>query len=313
MRILNTHVIGCASHAYVIAEEWGKLPANMAYGYTHGVCVDSQDNVYVHHTGKDPVIVFDRDGRFLTSWGKEFEGGAHGFYLHQDQDGKEYLYFTDRLRALLVKTTTDGTLIWEQGQPDRPDLYDASRRYVPTDVCVAPNGDIYVADGYGQYYIHQYNAEGSYIRSWGGRGSEPGQLLEPHGISVNLRGKEPELYVADRRNHRIQVFTLEGQHKRFMEHNLDLPCSFYFFGDEVYIPDLDSRVTILDKNDRLITHLGEDQQAYKQQGWPNLPKAYLRPDKFSSPHGVCVDSRGDVYVVEWTAQGRLTKLIRQRE
>lgn len=74
MRILNTHVIGCASHAYVIAEGWGKLPANMAYGYTHGVCVDSQDNVYVHHTGKEPVIVFDRDGRFLTSWGKEFEG-----------------------------------------------------------------------------------------------------------------------------------------------------------------------------------------------------------------------------------------------
>lgn len=223
------------------------------------------------------------------------------------------MYFTDRLRGLLVKTTTDGTLIWEQGQPDRPDLYDASRRYVPTDVCVAPNGDIYVADGYGQYYIHQYNAEGSYIRSWGGRGSDPGQLLEPHGISVNLRGNEPELYVADRRNHRIQVFTLDGQHKRFMEHNLDLPCSFYFFGDEVYIPDLDSRVTILDKNDRLITHLGEDQQAYKQQGWPNLPKAYFRPDKFSSPHGVCVDSRGDVYVVEWTAEGRLTKLIRQRE
>ncbi|NHN35211.1 hypothetical protein [Paenibacillus agricola] len=310
---MKQQVIGCASHSYEIADGWGKLPANLTYGYTHGVCVDSQDNVYVHNTGKDAVIVFDRAGRFLTSWGQEFEGGAHGFYLHKDQDGKEYLFCTDTKRGLLAKMTLDGKLIWEKGQPDRPNLYGGERRYVPTDVCVAPNGDIYVADGYGQYYVHHYNSEGGYIRSWGGRGSEPGQLLEPHGISVNLRGHEPELYVADRRNHRIQVFTMNGQHKRFMEHNLDLPCSFYFFGDEVYIPDLDSRVTILDKDDRLITHLGEDQQAYKQKGWPNLPKAYFRPDKFSSPHGVCVDSRGDMYVVEWISEGRLTKLIRQVE
>jgi DNA-binding beta-propeller fold protein YncE len=308
----ETFVIGSASHSYEIAENWGRLPINIAYGYTHGVCVDAEDNVYVHNTGKDAVVVFNREGHFLASWGGEFEGGAHGFYLHQDPEGKEYLYFTDTKRRLLVKTTLDGKTVWEQGQPDRPDLYDAERRYIPTDVCIAPNGDIYVADGYGQYYIHHYNAEGGYIQSWGGRGSEPGQLLEPHGISVNLRGAEPELYVADRRNHRIQVFTLDGQHKRFMEHNLDLPCSFYFWRDEVYIPDLDSRVTILDKDDRLITHLGEDQQAYKQKGWPNLPKDNFRPDKFSSPHGVCVDSHGDVYIVEWISDGRLTKLIRRQ-
>lgn len=99
---------------------------------------------------------------------------------------------------------------------------------------------------------------------------------------------------------------------RFVEHNLDLPCSFYFFGDEVYLPDLHSRVTILDANDRLITHLGEDQQAYKQQGWPNLPKSYYRPDRFSSPHGICVDSKGNVYLAEWISDGRVTKLVRQR-
>ncbi|NRF95369.1 hypothetical protein HQN89_31325 [Paenibacillus frigoriresistens] len=81
--------------------------------------------------------------------------------------------------------------------------------------------------------------------------------------------------------------------------------------DEVYLPDLNSRITVLDSEDRLITHLGEDQQAYKQQGWPNLPKSYYRPDKFSSPHGVCVDSQGNVYVAEWISDGRVTKLVRQ--
>lgn len=304
--------IGSATHLYEVAQGWGKLPEHITLGYTHGICVDKDDNVYLHHTGKNSVVIFDREGNYLNSWGDEFEGGAHGFYLHTDADGIEYLYFTDTRRALLVKTTLDGKVLLEVGQPDRPDLYDDERKYVPTDVCVAPNGDIYVADGYGQFYVHQYDASGNYIRSWGGRGSEAGQLIEPHGISINLRGEEPEIYVADRRNHRIQVFTLDGQHKRFMEHNLDLPCSFYFFKDEVYIPDLDSRITVLDKDDRLITHLGEDQQAYKQQGWPNLPKDYYRPDKFSSPHGVCVDSHSDVYVVEWISDGRLTKLIRQK-
>lgn len=305
-------VIGNASHAYEVVQGWGALPAGMAFGYTHGICVDAADNVYVHHTGTPSVVVFDQDGRFLTAWGERFAGGAHGFYLHRQADGQQHLYCTDTKRAVVVQTTLGGEVLLELGLPPRPDLYDAQRRYTPTDVCVGPDGDIYVADGYGQYYIHQFSAGGEYRRTWGGRGSAPGQLIEPHGISLNPRGAEPELYVADRRNHRIQVFTLDGRHKRFMDHNLDLPCSFYFFGDEVYIPDLNSRVTILDGQDRLITHLGEDQQAYKQAGWPNLPKSYFRPDKFSSPHGVCVDSQGNVYVAEWISDGRITKLQRQR-
>ncbi|MBM7565433.1 hypothetical protein [Paenibacillus sacheonensis] len=305
-------VIGSATHSYEVASGWGKLPEGITYGYTHGIVVDENDNVYVHNTSKDSVVVFDKDGNFKTSWGAEFEGGAHGFYLHRDNDGVEYLYFADTNRSLVVKTTLNGDVLLEIGTPDRPDLYDTERRYVPTDVCVAPNGDIYVSDGYGQYHIHHYDAKGTYIRTFGGRGSEPGKVIEPHGISINLRGSEPEVYVADRGNGRIQVFTLEGEHKRFVDHNLDRPCSFYFFGDEVYLPDLDSRITVLDSEDRLITHLGEDQKAYKQEGWPNLPKSYYRPDKFSSPHGVCVDSQGNVFVAEWIFDGRITKLIRQK-
>ena len=95
-------------------------------------------------------------------------------------------------------------------------------------------------------------------------------------ISVDLRRGEPELYVADRGNHRIQVFTLDGQFKRTFDHDMDMPCSFYFYKDEMYFPDLYSRVTVFDKYDRLVTHLGEDRQAKYQEGWPNLDKAYYR-------------------------------------
>lgn len=302
--------MGNGTHTYEVAEGWAKLPEGVQLGYTHGVVVDSRDNVYVHNRSKDAVIVFDREGNFLHSWGEPFAQGAHGMFL-SNENGREYLYLADEVRHIVVKTTLDGKELFTLGVPDLPNVYDTPEKYRPTDTAVAPNGDIYICDGYGQSWIHQYRADGSHVRSWGGKGSEPGKLNCPHGLWVDTRGSEPLLYVADRGNHRIQVFTLDGEHVRLITEDIDYPCCFYQYGDEMYIPDLHSRVTILDRNDKLITHLGEDAEAWKKQGWPNRPASERSPDRFVSPHAVCVDSRGDVYVVEWVADGRLTKLVRQ--
>jgi len=301
--------LGNTVRSYNLVQGWAKLPADLDFGYTHGIVVDQEDNVYVFHTGKPSIFKFNQDGQFLEAWGEEFEGGAHGFHMNKEQDG-EYLYVTDTTRCNVVKMDLSGKHLLTLETPDRADIYNEELKFVPTDVAVSASGDIYVADGYGQSWIHQYTAAGEYIRSWGGNGTEDGQLNCPHGISIDIRSGEEEVYVADRGNHRIQVFTLQGDFKRVIVDDLDMPCSFYFQGDEVYIPDLDSRITIFDKNDRLICHLGEDQQAYKQTGWPNLPKSYYRDNKFSSPHGVCVDSQGSVYVAEWIVDGRVTKLSR---
>lgn len=302
--------VGNGSHVYEIAEDWGSLPEGIEYGYTHGVVVDSRDRVYVFNTSRDAVIVFDSNGTFLNSWGEEFAKGAHGMFLSKEGE-TEYLYLTDIVRRIVVKTTLVGEVIMTLGLPDVPDVYDTDNKYRPTDVAVAPNGDIYVCDGYGQFWIHHYNRDGKLIRSWGGKGSEAGKLECPHGIWVDTRGPEPVVYVADRRNQRIQIFTLEGEHARFITDDIDFPCSFYQFHDEMYIPDLHSRVTILDNNDKLITHLGEDQEAWQKEGWPRRPASERKADKFVSPHALCVDSHSNVYVVEWVPDGRLTKLIRQ--
>jgi len=306
---MSKSVLGNGKYTYEVVPGWAKLPDHLQFGYTHGIVVDELDNVYVFHTGKPSILKFDRHGNFLSAWGEEFEGGAHGFYLHKEEQG-EFLYVTDTSRGIVVKMTLNGEHVLTLGTPDRADLYNEEKKYVPTDVAVGPNGDIYASDGYGQSWVHQYSANGAYIRSWGGLGAGVGQLNCPHGISVDGRSGEPEIYVADRGNHRIQVFTLDGEFKRMLDDDMDMPCNFYFFGEEVYFPDLNSRVTIFDRNDRLITHLGEDQQAYKQKGWPNLPKSYYRSNKFSSPHGICVDSKGSIYVAEWIHDGRVTKLAR---
>ena len=223
--------------------------------------------------------------KFESLFLRKGTGGAHGFYLHKEAGG-EFLYVTDTAKGIMVKTTLTGEHLLTIGTPDLPEIYDAERKFVPTDVAVGLNGDIYISDGYGQSWVHQYNALGDYIRSWGGKGSEIGKFDCPHGISVDLRRGEPELYVADRGNHRIQVFTLDGQFKRTFDHDMDMPCSFYFYKDEIYFPDLYSRVTVFDKYDRLVTHLGEDRQAKSQEGWPNLDKAYLsrKQIQFSAWH-----------------------------
>lgn len=308
--------VGSGSHTYEWQDDWAKLPSHVKLGRTHGVVVDHQDNVFVFNTSKDAVVKLDRQGKFLGSWGEAFAEGAHGMYL-SNESGTEYLYLTDISRHCVKKTTLDGKEIHTLPAPPLPQVYEVPGHYAPTDTAVAPNGDVYVCDGYGMHWIHQYNRNGQYIRSWGGKGSEPGQMSCPHGIWIDTRGAEPLVYVADRANVRIQKFTLDGKHVGFVQGMFRHPCCFYEHNGEMVMPDLYGRVTILDKNDRLITHLGDsepfDRPGLPKEnipGWPNFPRESQKAGQFISPHAACVDSHGDIYVGEWVIGGRLTKLVR---
>jgi DNA-binding beta-propeller fold protein YncE len=302
-------VLGSGSHKYEVAEGWGRLPEGVRYGYTHGVAVDSQQRIIIHNQSKDSVILFDRKGKFIKSWGPEFEKGAHGLTLHRE-GGTDYVYLADYARHIVVKATVDGETVWTLRYPQEPDVYSSEDQYKPTNVAVASNGDVYVADGYGLSWIHQYDSKARYIRSWGGKGKDAGQLDCPHGIWVDTRGANPVLTVADRSNQRLQLFTMDGKHAGFVNDELRRPCHFDQYKDELYIPDLWGRVTIFDKNNRLITHLGDNPEVWKAKGYPNLPQEQRIQGKFISPHSAAVDSDGNIYVVEWISDGRVTKLRR---
>ncbi len=250
-------VLGSGAHTYEVTHDWGELPRDIQYGNTHGVCEDSHGRIYIHHTvyatskKQDSMVVFDHKGKFVKSWGREFKGGAHGLYIRRE--GKdEFLYLCDIKRGLVVKTTLDGEEIFTLGYPKEAEPYSKPgpdgkpRKYSPTNLAVAPNGDFYVGDGYGSSYINQYNSKGEYIRTFGGPGNAAGQLLCPHGIIVDTRGSRPILVVADRTNKRIQRFTLQGEHIDFL-YGTNAPCHFNIFknGDMV-VPDLFARVTLMD-------------------------------------------------------------------
>jgi hypothetical protein len=312
-------VVGTGAHTFEVYHDWGELPGAIQYGNTHGVCEDAQGQIYIHHTVNatserhDSMVVFDRQGRFVKSWGREFEGGAHGLHIRKE-GSREFLYLCDTKRALVVKATPDGEVVWTLGYPKESPRYllDAdgkpATKYSPTNVAIASNGDVYVADGYGSSYITQYDQHGAFIRTFGGKGKDAGQLDCPHGLIVDERGKEPVLLVADRGNRRLQTFSLDGKHLAFYE-GTNAPCHFHPYKGVMVVPDLFARVTLVDQANAPIVHLGDN----GIDSWKELrkgPREAFPAGKFVCPHGAMFDHEGNIFVVEWVEVGRVTKLKR---
>lgn len=306
---MDAMVMGAGEHTYEWVEGWAKIPAGVSLGYTHGVAEDSQGRIIVHNQSKDAVVFFDPEGNFISSWGAEFQEGAHGLTLSRE-DSAEFLYLADIARHAVYKTTLEGEQVWALGWPREAGVYEKEDEYTPTNVAVAPNGDFYAADGYGKGYIHQYNKDAEYIRTWGGPGDGPGQMNCPHGVWVDTRGAEPVVIVADRGNVRLQIFTLNGELLEIISHDLLHPCHFDQRGADLLIPDLFGRLTIFGADNQLITHLGENAGVEKIEEYPNLPRSQREPGKFISPHMACWDRHGGIFAVEWISDGRITKLRR---
>jgi hypothetical protein len=310
-------VLGTGSHVYEAHHDWGELPAGIRYGNTHGVVEDGQGRIYVHHTvhatseTADSMVVFDATGRFIKSWGKQFKGGAHGLHI-QKEGSTEFLYLCDTKRGLVVKATLDGEEVFTIGYPDQSDAYkpgsDGKKpKYSPTNLAIGRNRDLYVADGYGSSYVNQYNSKGEYIRTFGGKGTEIGKLDCPHGIILDKRGAEPVLAIADRGNSRIQRFTLDGRPIDVVA-GTNMPCHFSIFKNgDVVVPDLGARVTLMDRDNRLISHLGDDSTS-KWSDTRTQSRDHFISGKFVCPHGACFDHDGNIFVVEWVEVGRVTKL-----
>ena len=311
--------IGSGYHTYESVPGWGELPAGMKYGFGCGVIVDSKDRVYVTTRSESPcVTIFDRDGKLLESWSNDFaekvgystaqvKATAHCLYL--SKEGRhEFIYWTENIDdmkhpkfgARVYKTDLQGKVLYTIGNVAAENSTSQKFDWTnPTDVAVAHNGDIYVVDGYGSQRVSRFDKHFKHIKTMGGPGKEHGQFKTCHGIWINTLKHEPEVYIADRANGRIEVFSLALDYKRtVLDGVVRNPCCFYQHKDKIYIPDLANRVTIMDAQDQVVAHLG-DGKGQKDN--------HLNPALFAAPHAMCVDSRGDLYVVEWVDFGRPRK------
>lgn len=301
------------THTYEWVRGWGALPNGKSLGNTHGcIVVDREDRIYLATDSEDAVVVFDRDGRVLRTWGKDLAGGLHGMALVEEA-GEQRLLLAHIGRHQVLGATLAGEILWTLDYPKESGLYEKPEQYLPTSVAPLPGGGFLVADGYGTSWIHRYDGERRYVSSFGGPGSELGQLRTPHGIWVDTRGSAPVLLVADRENNRVQVFDLAGTPLREVKdvaHDLlRRPCHMHPFGDELVVADLAGRVTLLDSALGLVAHLGDNPDPGKRARNDVLP-AEWRDGEFISPHCANWDSQGNLYVTDWVSSGRLTKLAR---
>ena len=302
-------ILGDGAHKYEWIKGWAKLPEGMKYvGSTHGnVGVDAKDRVYFNTDSDNAVIIFEPDGTFVKGWGKEFRG-AHGMKIAKEGD-KEVLWLCSLGRSEVIKLTLDGEVLMTIPFPEKSGVYKAKGEYKPTGVAIAPNGDIYVGDGYGKSWVHQWNAKGEYIRSWDGSEREGGRFQTPHGVCLDLRASTPYLIVADRGRSRLQTFTLDGKFVSEAKEGLRSPCTLNILGDDIIVPDLQGRITILGKDNKLIAHLGENEDPKKRGNFGVAPEDW-KDGQFTAPHGATWDSKGDLYVEDWNKSGRINKMKR---
>lgn len=308
--------VGQGEFTYEWVEHWARIPdteSGRNNGRTHGIVTSENGDVLIFNQAQPGVLRVDSDGRLKNAWGDRF-GGAHGMSLSYNGD-VPVLWLTDQNSAEVVKTTIDGRTLLNLQRPDIP-AYQGGGRFVPTWVAVneerfGGNGDVWVTDGYGANFIHRYTKDGAYVASMNGTEGKAGAFACPHGIIFIPKSAGPELYIADRGNKRVQVYDPESKFKRsFGADFLNSPCGFVHRNGTVYIPELYARLAILDDRDRLVTYIGENETAPKSPGWPNLSAAQVLPGKFNSPHGMAVDSAGNLYIAEWILGGRITKLAR---
>jgi len=323
-------VIGEGAHRYEVLHHWAKLPDQFTWQTTHNVAVDKARNLYVIHEGKEElkdhpsIFVFDSEGKYVRSFGQQFQGGGHGLEV-REEDGREYLYVTAyQMHKTFAKMTLTGEIVWQKFAPMESGLYAAGEdtqpekvwgrdRFMPTNFAFTPDGGFFLSDGYGAWAIHRYDKDGKWLAKFGkpGPGKEDGQFNTPHGLWIDDRaGRDPSVVVADRANARLQWFTFNGAHIKTLD-GFILPANVDRFQDLLLVPDLSARLTLLDKDDNLI-HLGEDPE-WRAPVTADKNKMRTTPDqwvsgKFIHPHDACFDADGNIFVAEWVATGRVSKL-----
>lgn len=303
----NAVLIGHHHFKYRVNAGWG-IPPKGTYPVNdcHEMVMASNGLLYLlTNETQNNVLVYTKDGTVKTSWGNNYPGG-HGLTL-SNENGEEFLYITDTVRHQVIKTTLAGKELMIMDYPKEIAQYASADEYKPTETVIAPNGDIYVTDGYGRQFVIQYDSKGNYIRHWGGRGDGAGQFDCVHGIAIDNRNDEPALLITSRNHNALKRFTMDGIYLDTIHLPGSFICRPVVNGKNIYGAVFRSGhnqnfgsgyITVLDENDRVVSTPGGTGPVYMDG---ILQPQQKEGDTFIHPHDVCVDKDENLYIPQWNS------------
>ena len=301
-----SNIIGHGNMQYKVHKEWGvQDPSKIPVKDCHEMVQDAQGRlILLTNETKNNVLIYDKSGKVLRTWGSDFPG-AHGLTL-ADENDEQFLFITDTNRNQVFKTTLDGRIILKIDYPRETGAYDYPGQFKPTEVAVAPNGDFYIADGYGLDYVIQYNAQGEYIRHFAGKGDKAENVQNAHGVCVDTRSGTPVLLVTSRATQEFKRYTLDGKYIDTIPTPGAWICRPVIAGENLYFSVIvgqswdyyDGFVLAMDKDYKAISAPGGEAPVYKDGA--------LQPLKslgtwFMNPHDVCIDEEENIYVPQWNS------------
>lgn len=303
---------GNGEWSYQVVSGWGALPAGTAFGGTHGaIAQDKAGNIYVSTQSDTGVLVYNFDGHLLRRIATSYPE-IHSM-VFATEGGEEFIYATVQKGTpqenwLFLKMKTDGHVVLKITAPPEAG-FKSPNEWRITAALPAPDGSIFIANGYGDSRIFRFDKNGNYKASYSEKGSGEGQLDCSHGLSLDTRYDQPLLLVCDRENRRLCHFDLDGRYVRTVTQHLRRPCQASFLGDYAVISELEGRATVLDRDNVPVAFLGDNPDKAQWAKYELDPRA-INAALFSAAHGCYIDSGKNIFVSDWNQTGRITKLAK---
>ena len=281
-------------------------PGDKPLGACHGgLVIDKAGNFYVTTDTPRGIVVYSPAGKFVRA----FEPTRiHGLEIRAE-NGVEYIYGARPSDHEVIKIKLDGENVWTIQFPAEAGIYKEAKEFNPCAVTVAPDGSIFVADGYGKNYVLKYDKDRKFVKAFGGPGEAEGKFKTCHGIGLDTRLGKPLLLVCNRNNNRVEYWDLDGNFVKVIQKDLRMPAAVHIRGDYALFPELQGRVTVLDKEGHIVAQVGDNPDEKLRANFA-LPSDQWKDGICNSPHGGSIDKDGNLIVAEWSKFGHLHKFAR---
>ena len=303
--VLSSHLLAAELKFSIAPNFFEKTPGGQPLGACHGgAVIDKAGNIYVSTDTDRGILVFSPDGKFVRSFGPT---KIHALEI-RDDNGSEVIYAARPTAHEVIKLKLDGTQEWSIGYPEESKVCEDANGFNPCAVTLGPGGEIFVADGYGSNHVFKFDKDRKFVKAFGAKGPGNGFFNTCHGIALDTRGEKPLLFVCNRNNNRVEYWDLEGNFVKVIQADLRMPAAVHIRGDYALIPELQGRVTVLDKSGAIVAQIGDNPDE-KQRANYGLKEDQWKEGITNSPHGGSIDKDYNLIIAEWSAFGHLHKFL----